>query len=88
MHWNGEVGSLERWMLQKILIILNNGSNKSYSWWNFLQKTLWQISLSTLEVELKGFTDLPFFKYYNAQEWECIFTLGQNTLKDIDYIEK
>ncbi len=27
-------------------------------------------------------------KYYNAQEWECIFTLEMNTAKDIDYIEK
>ncbi len=27
-----------------------------------------QISLSTLEVELKGSTDLPFLKYYNMQE--------------------
>ncbi len=47
-----------------------------------------QICLSTLEVELKGSTDLLFLKYYYAQEWECIFTLGLNTPKDIDYIEK
>ncbi len=47
-----------------------------------------QISLSTLKVELKGFIDLPFLKYYNAQEWECIFTSRLNTPKDIDYIEK
>ncbi len=40
-----------------------------------------QISLSTLEVELKASTDLPFLKYYNAQEWECIFTLGQTCQK-------
>ncbi len=47
-----------------------------------------QISVSTVEVELKSSTDFPFLKYYNAQEWECIFTLGLNTPKDIDYIEK
>ncbi len=47
-----------------------------------------QISLFTLGVELKGSIDLPFLKYYNAQEWECIFTIGLNTLKYIDYIKK
>ncbi len=31
--------------------------------------------------------DLPFLRY-NAQEWEYILTLGLNTAKDIDYIEK
>ncbi len=40
------------------------------------KKLCGQISISTLEVELKYFIDLSFFKYYNAQEWECIFTYG------------
>ncbi len=35
--------------------------------------------------ELQRFAIL---KYYNAQEWECIFTLELNIAKDIDYIEK
>ncbi len=39
-------------------------------------------------MELEDTKDLPFLKYYNAQEWECIFTLGLNTAKDTDYIEK
>ncbi len=32
--------------------------------------------------------DLPFLKYYNAQERGRIFTLMLNTAKDTDYIEK
>ncbi len=47
-----------------------------------------RIPLSTLDVELKGSKDLPFLKYYNAQERECIFTRGLNNAKDTDYIKK
>ncbi len=54
----------------------------------FPTKNLGRISPSTPEVELESFTDLSFLKYYNAQEWECIFNLGLKTAKDIDYIEK
>ncbi len=42
------------------------------------------ISLSTLEVELEMFKDLSFLKYHNAQEWECIFTVGLKTAEDIE----
>ncbi len=55
---------------------------------NFLQKNSGRISPSTPEVELGSFKDLSFLKYYNAQEWECIFIVGLKTAKDIDYIEK
>ncbi len=27
-------------------------------------------------------------EYYNAQEWRSTFTLGRNTAKNINYIEK
>ncbi len=39
-------------------------------------------------MELEGFEDLSFLKYYNAQEWENRIILGMNTTKNIDYIEK
>ncbi len=45
------------------------------------------MSLSAPEVELEGSKNLPFLKYYNAEEWESVFTLG-NTAKDTDYTKK
>ncbi len=38
LYFNGKVGSLQCWTLQKILIISKNASNKSFAWLNFLQK--------------------------------------------------
>ncbi len=36
----------------------------------------------------RGLQRFAILKYYNAQEWECTFTLELNTVKDTDYIEK
>ncbi len=73
--------------MQKILIILKNASNESCAELNFLRKTSASISLSTPGMELVS-KDLPFLKYYNALEWGSKFTIGLNTAKNIDYIEK
>ncbi len=80
VHFNTECGK-KYWLYRKILqtkVIHNLISPKKLSE---------RIFLFTLEVELEGSKDLPFLKYYNAQEWESAFTLW-NTAKDIDYIEK
>ncbi len=36
----------------------------------------------------RGLQRFVILKYYNAQEWECIFTLELNTAKNIDNIER
>ncbi len=56
--WNGKVGSLWDWKLQKILIILKNASNRScvYIYINLLQKT-------DAGVEVRGSSDLALWFY-------------------------
>ncbi len=39
-------------------------------------------------MELSDSKGVPFLKYYNLLEWKSRFTLGLNTAKNIDYIEK
>ncbi len=75
MHWNGKVGSLLEWTLQKIPIISKNSSNKNCSKINFLQTTHWtHISISPRS-GARGLQRLPFLKYYYVLESECGFTL-------------
>ncbi len=36
----------------------------------------------------KGLQRLPFMKFYNVLEEKCKFTIGLNTVKNIDHIKK
>ncbi len=38
--------------------------------------------------ELRGSKNWYWLKYYNAQKWQITFTLGLNTVKNTDYMEK
>ncbi len=53
-------------------------------------RSAWYVCMSSIypRSEVKGLQRFAILKYYNAQEWECIFTLELNAAKDIDYIEK
>ncbi len=69
-------------MLQKILTISKNASNKSCLTLNFLQKAQ-QTPISIFPISgTGGLQRFAVLKYYNAQEWECIFTLELNIVKD------
>ncbi len=56
--------------------------------WISYKKLSKSISLSTPGMELGGSPDFSFLKRYNALDWESKFTLGLNTTKNINYIEK
>ncbi len=69
------------------MILPKNVLNKSCSELNFPQKTQWNHVSISGRSGAKGLQGLPFWKYYNALEWESRFTLGLNVASNTDLIK-
>ncbi len=88
VYKNTKLYSLQGWMLQKIPILWNNGSSKSFLESNSLQKIHWaHLSIST-QSGARWLERLIWLKYYYVQKREIIFTLGLNSVKNIDFMKK
>ncbi len=76
-------------MLPKIQIIQRKVSSKSSLELNSLQKSVSWCTCIFLQSGDSGLKRLIWLKYYyNEQKWQIIFTLGLNTMKNTDYMEK
>ncbi len=68
--------------------ISKNALNKNCLEWNFQQKTPWTQFSIPPRSGVKGLQRLQVLKYYEVLEWESWLTLGLNSAKSTDCIEK